>query len=76
MSALLNALFQITKGAIQKYDEGNGLERTRGDFLAMFRQEQKRNADRMSDRDLMNHLVNNLSEISHAWQLAHLLTIS
>jgi hypothetical protein len=57
---LLNAPLQIVLGAIKKYDEENGLDRTRGDFLAMFRQEQNKNADRMSERDLINHLLNNL----------------
>lgn len=46
--------------AIEKYDEVESKDPGRSDFLAWFRSEAQKSADKMSHRDLMNHLMNNL----------------
>jgi cytochrome P450 len=52
-------IMKITEEQIALYDEE---EKTgdRGDFLAWLRAEQAKNGNRMSRRDIMNHLSNNL----------------
>jgi hypothetical protein len=51
---------KFAEGAIEKYDKEDRDKEGRNDFLAWFRKEGEKSSERMSPRDLMNHLVNNL----------------
>ncbi|KAI8649573.1 hypothetical protein NCS55_01457400 [Fusarium keratoplasticum] len=50
---------QMVSDCIREYDS-QPYSSERADFLAYFRQEQKSTGQQMSQRDLMNHLMNNL----------------
>ncbi len=50
----------MVEAAIQKYDQDEMKKESRSDFLALFRKEAEKSPERMSHRDLMNHLMNNL----------------
>jgi hypothetical protein len=50
----------MVEAAIQKYDQDKTRDKSRSDFLAFFRKEAEKSPGRMSQRDLMNHLMNNL----------------
>lgn len=49
--------------AIEKYDKEKRTGR-RGDLLEYLRMKQDRDAEKMSERDLMNHLLANLYTLS------------
>jgi hypothetical protein len=46
--------------AIKSYDAQTYTTDNRADFLAYFRQQQKSTGEVMPDKELMNHLTNNL----------------
>ena len=50
---------QMVEDAITTYDRQEKVD-SRSDFLAWFRKENEKSPGRMSHRDLMNHLMNNL----------------
>ncbi len=59
---------------MQAYDD-EAKTGTRGDFLEWLRAEQVKNPQRMSQRDIVNHLSNNLYIVPHP-DLFLLLTIA
>lgn len=56
---IIDTVPQVLKDAMEKYDGESG-DGGAQDFLAQFRREQVKNEARMSERDLVNHLMNNL----------------
>ncbi|CAG9990779.1 unnamed protein product [Clonostachys byssicola] len=61
--SLPNPMDIVTKmvlEAIESYDAQTSPTDTRSDFLAYFRQQQKSTGEVMPDKELMNHLTNNL----------------
>jgi hypothetical protein len=50
---------QVTRGQIKAYDEEQR-NYARGDMLSWIREQRAKNEERMGERDLINHLTNNL----------------
>ena len=69
---IVDTLPQVLKDAIEKYD-GTRDEGGAQDFLAQFRSEQVKNESRMSQRDLINHLMNNL-QVPLLGEFLHLIS--
>ncbi|KAH7205129.1 cytochrome P450 [Fusarium redolens] len=52
-------IIEISLREIKRYDQ-EGVQNSRGDFLALLRNDRKVGKSTMSDRDMLNHLSNNL----------------